>query len=57
MNNKKLIDILEMHDLATENYGLAPEVTSEEFYEMVAAHSVQVPEITEEEFEEQKKAA
>ena len=57
MNNKKLIDILEMHDLATENYGLAPEVTSEEFLAMVAAHQVEVPEITEEEFEQQKRAA
>ena len=54
---KKLIHVLEMHDEATEDYGLSPDVSHSEWDALVAAHSVEVPEITEEEFEELKKVA
>lgn len=64
MNNKKLIDILEMHDAATEDYGLPgdgfcllSEPSAEEWNAFLAEHRTDVAEITEEEFEEQKKAA
>lgn len=60
MNNKKLSHILEMHDEATENYGLTPEseeISREEWEAFIAFHGIHVEEITEEEFEEQKKAA
>lgn len=54
---KKLADILEMHDAATEDFGLSPEITHAEWDALVAAHEEKVPQITEDEWEEQKKAA
>jgi hypothetical protein len=68
-NNKKLQQVLEMHDDKVEDFGLpninqpfqhSPEedaALDAEWQRICAEHGVEVPEITEEEFEQQKKAA